>query len=161
MFNTVTDEHINSLIERSRKEVTTIGKKTTLVHLRLPNGFEITETSACVSPDNYSEDVGYSICLEKIKTRLWAFEGYRLQQVLYDEQRTADTQVYAPTPLEQTELDLAQRYAEAEKFWNAFGDRVKHLGEKADSDEADLDHGEEVELANLSMKMAKLLGFEQ
>ena len=63
------------------KEVhtSTIGDKTTLVRVVLNNGFEIIEASACVDPDNYSEEIGREICLEKIKDKVWGYLGFLLQ----------------------------------------------------------------------------------
>lgn len=41
--------------------VSTLGDRTTLVRCVLVNGFEIIETSACVDPLNYNEELGASI----------------------------------------------------------------------------------------------------
>jgi len=57
----------------------TLGEKTTLVRVVLVNGFEIVEASACVDPDNYSEEIGGEICLSKIKDKIWGFLGFLLQ----------------------------------------------------------------------------------
>jgi len=57
----------------------TMGDKTTIVRVVLVNGFEIIESSACVDPANYDEDMGQVICLRKIKDRLWGFLGFLLQ----------------------------------------------------------------------------------
>ena len=59
--------------------VDTLGKKTTVVQVILVNGFEIFETSSCVDPENYSEEMGSQICLEKIKDKIWAYLGFLLQ----------------------------------------------------------------------------------
>lgn len=59
--------------------VDTLGTKTTVVQTILVNGFEITETCACVDPDNYSEEIGKEICLDKIKDMIWAYLGFLLQ----------------------------------------------------------------------------------
>ena len=57
----------------------TLGKKTTVVRAVLQNGFEIVESSSCVSPENYDEIVGRNICLEKIKDKIWTLLGFLLQ----------------------------------------------------------------------------------
>lgn len=49
---------------------------------KLPNGFVITESSASVSPDNYSQDIGVEICKRKIKEKIFELEAYFLQEVL-------------------------------------------------------------------------------
>lgn len=59
--------------------VMTLGEKTTVVRSVLRNGFEIVEASACVSKENYSEDMGRDICMEKIKDKVWMLLGFMLQ----------------------------------------------------------------------------------
>ena len=55
----------------TKTEVTTMGEKTTVVRAVLRNGFEIVESSSCVSPENYDEELGAEICLEKIRDKVW------------------------------------------------------------------------------------------
>ena len=80
---TVTQERIDEIMENADIEITTEYGKCTIVSCRLPNGFVIVEYSACVSPENYNEDVGVEICLNKIENKIWELEGYRLQEELY------------------------------------------------------------------------------
>lgn len=60
-------------------ETKTIGRCTTIVRCVLRNGFEIIESSACVDPKNYSEEIGYESCMEKIKDKIWYLLGFLLQ----------------------------------------------------------------------------------
>ena len=60
-------------------ETITMGDRTTVVRCVLQNGFEIVESSACVDPRNYSEELGRKICMEKIKDKIWALLGFLLQ----------------------------------------------------------------------------------
>ena len=60
-------------------EVTTMGKKCTVVRAVLRNGFEIVESSACVSEENYDEELGAKICMEKIEDKVWFLLGFLLQ----------------------------------------------------------------------------------
>lgn len=60
-------------------KVTTMGTKTTVVRCVLRNGFEIVESSSCVHPANYSEEIGKEICLEKIRDKIWELLGFLLQ----------------------------------------------------------------------------------
>ena len=60
-------------------EVTTMGDKCTVVRATLRNGFEIVESSACVSAENYDEKMGADICMEKIKDKVWFLLGFLLQ----------------------------------------------------------------------------------
>lgn len=77
--NSLTQNDIDRMIEAGEVFIDTIGEKTTLVRVVLPTGFELVEASACVDPANYSEQVGYEICMEKIKDRLWNLMGFTLQ----------------------------------------------------------------------------------
>ena len=61
------------------KEVSTLGDKVTVVRATLRNGFELVESSACVSPENYDEKLGAEICMEKIKDKVWFLLGFLLQ----------------------------------------------------------------------------------
>lgn len=59
--------------------VSTLGDRTTLVRCVLVNGFEIIESAACVDPMNYNEELGASICMKKIKDKIWYLLGFLLQ----------------------------------------------------------------------------------
>lgn len=61
------------------QEVTTVGCKTTIVRVVLRNGFEIVESSSCVSAANYDEKLGAEICMKKIKDKIWMLLGFLLQ----------------------------------------------------------------------------------
>ena len=61
------------------KEVKTWGDRTTVVRCVLRNGFEIVESSSCVDPKNYSEELGEKICIDKIRDKVWELLGFLLQ----------------------------------------------------------------------------------
>ena len=82
--NTVTQDMVKDIIINSEVIITTIFDKCTVVACKLPNGFIIVESSACVDPDNYDEKAGYQICMNKIVDKVWELEGYRLQNELND-----------------------------------------------------------------------------
>lgn len=82
---TITQEHIDEIMENSTFDVDTLFGKCTMVACKLPNGFVIVEYSACVSPENYDYKMGEEICMKKIKDKIWELEGYRLQEELYRE----------------------------------------------------------------------------
>jgi len=67
--NKITHDIVDSFISEIR--TTTIGNKTTVVHVTLINGFEIVEASSCVDPKNYNEELGEQICLNRIKNKIW------------------------------------------------------------------------------------------
>jgi hypothetical protein len=81
---TITQEYIDEIMENSEFVVNTVFDKCTVVACRLPNGFVIVESSACVSPENYDKDKGVEVCIEKIENKIWELEGYRLQQWMYE-----------------------------------------------------------------------------
>lgn len=62
----------------ARFYATTVGDKTTVVRAVLVNGFEIVESSSCVSPENYDEEIGKEICIGKIKDKVWELLGFLL-----------------------------------------------------------------------------------
>lgn len=77
--NRVTQEQIDQIVTGIEWKVETIFDKCTVVAAKLPNGFIIVESSACVSPVNYDAKIGADICIERIKNKIWELEGYKLQ----------------------------------------------------------------------------------
>ena len=67
----------------SNIEVKTMGDKCTVVRATLRNGFEIVESSACVSAENYDEKLGADICIKKIKDKVWFLLGFLLQTAVH------------------------------------------------------------------------------
>lgn len=83
--NTVTAEMIDKIVEATEFKTQTVYGKTTIVSAKLPNGFVITESSSCVDPANYNENIGFSLCKAKIVSEIWKLEGYKLQDKIYRE----------------------------------------------------------------------------
>jgi hypothetical protein len=54
-------------------------KPCTYVTVRMLNGFTLRESTTCVDPANYDEEIGKQICLEKIEDKIWYLLGYALQ----------------------------------------------------------------------------------
>ena len=82
--NTVTIEEV----KENMKDVyvTTIkafDKPVTYVEVRMKNGFTVRETTTCVDPANYSEEIGKEICLKRIEDKIWFLLGYALQERMY------------------------------------------------------------------------------
>lgn len=73
----VTEDMVRDFIRAYH--VTTIGEKTTVVQATLRNGFEIVESSSCVDPANYREEVGAEICRDRIRKQVWHLLGFALQ----------------------------------------------------------------------------------
>jgi hypothetical protein len=83
----VTPEQVETIIAQSEMKVFKIFDKCTVVICKLPNGFIITESSACVDPANFDEVIGYQICLERIENKVWELEGYALQKKVYEDDK--------------------------------------------------------------------------
>jgi hypothetical protein len=77
--NTVTQEQIKNIMDSSVFLIKTFLNKTTVVFCQLPNGFVIVESSSCVDPANYDEELGAEICKKRIENKVWELEGYKLQ----------------------------------------------------------------------------------
>lgn len=84
---TVTNDQINALIGASEVQICEVFDKCTIVSLKLPNGFVIVESSACVSPENYDREIGRNICMRKIRDKLWELEGYNLAREIEHEKK--------------------------------------------------------------------------
>lgn len=85
--NTVTDEMIDKIINGTEFKIQNAYGKTTIVTAKLPNGFVITESSSCVDPANYNENIGFTLCKAKIVSKIWELEGYKLQDKIYRESK--------------------------------------------------------------------------
>lgn len=70
-------ENMQDIIVKTEVE---FGKPVTYVTVRMKNGFTVRESSTCVNPVNYDEEVGAQICLEKIEDKIWMLLGYQLQE---------------------------------------------------------------------------------
>jgi len=77
----ISQEMVDDFIAHT--EVITMGDKNTVVRAVLKNGFEIVESSACVSAENYDEAYGAKICMEKIKDKVWILLGFLLQTAIH------------------------------------------------------------------------------
>ena len=73
------------MIARVRLETikTDEGQLVTLVIATLVNGFTITESSACVDPANYDEQIGRDICMKKIEDKVWLLLDFLMQSAIY------------------------------------------------------------------------------
>jgi hypothetical protein len=82
--NTVTieqvKENMQDVIVRTLDD---FGKPCTYVTVRMKNGFTLRESTTCVDPANYDEEIGKEICLKKIEDKVWFLLGYALQEKLY------------------------------------------------------------------------------
>ena len=61
------------------RTVVEFDKPCTYVTVRMKNGFTLRESTTCVDPANYSEEIGKEICLRKIEDKVWFLLEYALQ----------------------------------------------------------------------------------
>jgi len=75
--DTVSPEAVTDAI----KEVTytKLGKKITVCHITLVNGYELIGMSGVVNPDNYNAEIGNPIAYKKAEDKVWEHLGTILQ----------------------------------------------------------------------------------
>lgn len=74
--NRIKSDQIDAIIDTAEITVEDRFDCMTVVHAKLPCGFIITETSACIDPANYSREIGAEICMERVRNKVWELEGY-------------------------------------------------------------------------------------
>ena len=82
--NKVTEEMVDKILKDADIAVDTLFDRCTVVTCKLPCGFVITETSACVDPANYNVDTGINICIDKIVDKVYELEAYRLMNDIHN-----------------------------------------------------------------------------
>ena len=63
-------------------QVSTIGKRTTVVVVELINGYKIIESASCIDSSDYSELIGKEKCMKKVREKVWFLLGFLLQSAL-------------------------------------------------------------------------------
>ena len=82
--NTVTIEQVkDNMQDVIVRTLDDFGKPCTYVTVRMKNGFTLRESTTCVDPANYNEDIGKEICLKRIENQIWFLLGYQLQEDLF------------------------------------------------------------------------------
>ncbi len=77
--NTITQEHVDMIISKSKIVYETFGNKTLVMVATLPNGFIVVDSSSCVDPANFDFEIGKEIVLGRLENKVWELEGYVLQ----------------------------------------------------------------------------------
>ena len=54
--------------------------KCMVCELTLKNGYTIRGEAACVSPENFNQEIGEKISFEDARKKIWGLEGYLLQE---------------------------------------------------------------------------------
>ena len=78
----LTPDHIDSVIVDETYTNLPDGR-TVVCQLTLRNGFTVDGTSACVSKDNFNQEIGNKIARENAREKIWLLEGYLLKEKLY------------------------------------------------------------------------------
>lgn len=82
--NTVTEEDVKANMQDVYcTTLKPFDKPVTFVEVRMKNGFTVRESTTCVDPNNYNEEIGKEICLKRIEDKIWLLLGYALQEKLY------------------------------------------------------------------------------
>lgn len=81
-MNTVTEEHIHSIIKDEKFHRLT--DVLTICVLTLTNGYVVTGESACVDPSNYNKEKGEKYAKEKALENVYMLEGYLLKDKLHN-----------------------------------------------------------------------------
>lgn len=113
--NTISQEQIDALFNAADKDYDVVFGKCLRLTVQLPNGFILTESSACVDPANFSAEIGKQIVDERIKNKLWELEGYRLQCEL-EQRKTAHDMGFGAAL-----AALKQGLSVARRGWNGKG----------------------------------------
>lgn len=79
-MNTVTQNEVRAILDNSEFEWQFHFGKTLIGVCKLPNGFVLVESSSCVDPANYSEEIGKAIIMTRFENKVWELEGYVLQK---------------------------------------------------------------------------------
>ena len=76
------DENMKDALVRTVEE---FGKPSTYVTVKMKNGFILRDSTTCIDPANYSEEIGKEICLKRIEDKIWFLLGYALQDKAFNE----------------------------------------------------------------------------
>lgn len=69
MVNAILEDYERSIVEH-------FGKSITIVSVKMPNGFVLTESSTCVDPSSFDIEIGTRACLGRLKPRVWMLIAY-------------------------------------------------------------------------------------
>ena len=78
----LTPEHIDSVIVGETYTNLPDGR-TVVCQLTLRNGYTVDGTSACVSKENFNQDIINKIARENARNKIWQLEGYLLKEKLH------------------------------------------------------------------------------
>jgi len=88
----LTPDHIDNTITGETYTNLPDGR-TVVCQLTLRNGFTVDGTSACVSKDNFNQEIGNKIARENAREKIWLLEGYLLKEKLYQAAQQPKTHI--------------------------------------------------------------------
>jgi hypothetical protein len=51
-----------------------------ICEITLQNGYTVRGEAACVSPENFDQEIGESVSFKDARNKIWQLEGYLLQE---------------------------------------------------------------------------------
>jgi len=81
--NRISAEDIDNFLNMSEISFYQGDPKTTVVRVLTPTGFVSWGFASCVSPENYDDEIGTKIALNRIKNKIWELLGFTLQWGAY------------------------------------------------------------------------------
>ena len=81
----LTPENIDSVIVSDTYTILPSGKAM-ICELTLANGFVVLGESACVSKENFNEEIGRKISFKNAREKVWLLEGYLLQSRVFNKE---------------------------------------------------------------------------
>lgn len=71
------EKEVNRILTNyERSTVKHFDKCITIVSVKMPNGFVLTESSTCVDPSSFDIEIGTRACLGRLKPRVWQLLAY-------------------------------------------------------------------------------------
>lgn len=114
----ITDIDVDNFLIKG--EVSKLGNKTAVVIDSTLTGFDMVETSACVSAENFNKEIGAQYAREKIKSRLWGHLGFVLQWAINGLSASNAKSLYAKSDFEEVYDDEYRRLEKELKDLDAF-----------------------------------------
>jgi len=79
----------------------------TVCVLTLENGFTVTGESACVSPENYKQEIGEKFAYGNAFERVWLLEGYLLKEKQYQDSKVSNEKALGNTDANGTKKNVS------------------------------------------------------
>lgn len=70
-------DYILDIMDNSEYAAFKVFDNCVVVACKLPNGFVVVESSACVDPDDYDENVAIENCIDRIESKIITMEAYK------------------------------------------------------------------------------------